>query len=68
MLVCTDLMEMGGGSTLCTLPLVQCAYTNVFSPPIVLPSEKISAGMYRTNGDGGSTLCTLPLANVHTPM
>ena len=29
------------------------AYTNVFSPPIVLPSEKISAGMYRSNGDGG---------------
>ena len=26
-------------------------YTNVFSSPIVLPSEKISAGMYRSNGD-----------------
>ena len=63
MLVCTDLMEMGGVSTLySTLPLVQCAYTNVKSSPTVLPSEKISASMYRTNGDGGSTLySTLPL-------
>ena len=42
----------GGRGVLYTLPLVQiCAYTSVFSPPTVLPSEKISAGMYRSNGD-----------------
>ena len=51
MLVCTDLMEMGGSTLYSTLPLVRCAYTNVNSSPTVLPSEKISAGMYRSNGD-----------------
>ena len=33
------------------ITLGQCAYTNVKSSPTVLPSEKISAGMYRSNGD-----------------
>ena len=59
----------GGGGLLHTLPLVQCVYTNVFSPPIVLPSEKISAGMYRSNGDGGREYSKhYPWSNVRTPM